>query len=202
MGKASHNKANKAQRLAAEAAENKQEKPAKPWWRETLELVLLAAVLALAFKFFLFDTRNIPSSSMVPTIEPGDRVIMSRLSYLGERAPERGDIVVFRAPEELNERDDLIKRVVGLPGDTVEVRAGVTYLNGEALEEPFVTYPARSNYGPYTVQEGEYFLMGDNRYVSKDSRSPDVGAIAKGEIAGKVRFIIFPFSHIGSPYQD
>ena len=151
MGKASHNKANKAQRRPAEAAESKQEKPAKPWWRETLELILLAAALALAFKFFLFDTRNIPSSSMVPTIEPGDRVIMSRLSYLGAREPERGDIVVFRAPEELNERDDLIKRVVGLPGEEVAVSGGAVYINGEALNEPYLAETPYYEFGPYKI---------------------------------------------------
>lgn len=201
MGKASHNKANKAQRLAAEASENKQEKPAKPWWRETLELVLLAAVLALAFKFFLFDTRNIPSSSMVPTIEPGDRVIMSRLSYLGERAPERGDIVVFRAPEELNERDDLIKRVVGLPGEEVAVSGGAVYINGEALAEPYLAETPYYEFGPYTVPENCYFVLGDNRNWSNDAHLWQEHYISGDSIKGKAIWRYWPLSRFGAIYE-
>ena len=201
MGKASHNKAIRAQHTAAEAKENKHEKPAKPWWREALELVLLAAALALAFKFFLFDTRNIPSSSMVPTIVPGDRVIMSRLSYLGEKDPERGDIVVFRAPDELNERDDLIKRVVGLPGEEVAVSGGYVYINGEALDEPYLAETPMYEFGPYTVPENCYFVLGDNRNWSNDAHMWQEHYISGDSIKGKAVWRYWPLSRFGAIYE-
>lgn len=196
MGKASNNM---AQRGPAEQKEPP--RPVKPWWREALELILLAAVLAFAFKFFLFDTRNIPSSSMVPTIEPGDRVIMSRLSYLGAKEPQRGDIVVFRAPEELEEKDDLIKRIVALPGEEVSVTGGSVYINGEALAESYLAETPTYEFGPYTVPEGCYFVLGDNRNWSNDAHMWNVHYISGDSIKGKAIWRYWPLSRFGAIYE-
>lgn len=196
MGKASKNKA------LREPAEHKEPpQKVKPWWREALELILLAAVLAFAFKFFLFDTRNIPSSSMVPTIVPGDRVIMSRLSYLGAKEPQRGDIVVFRAPEELEEKDDLIKRIVALPGEEVAVSGGSVYINGEALDEPYLAETPEYEFGPYTVPEGCYFVLGDNRNWSNDAHMWNEHYISGDSIKGKAIWRYWPLSRFGAIYE-
>ena len=196
MGKASKSK---AQREPVECKEPS--KPDKPWWREALELILLAAVLAFAFKFFLFDTRNIPSSSMVPTIVPGDRVIMSRLSYLGNNEPQRGDIVVFRAPEELDEKDDLIKRIVALPGEEVSVVDGSVYINGEALDEPYLAETPLYEFGPYEVPEGCYFVLGDNRNWSNDAHMWNEHYISGDSIKGKAIWRYWPLSRFGAIYE-
>ena len=177
------------------------EKPKKNMRAEILDWVktlAIAMAIALVLRTFVFTLIRVDGTSMLETLQNNDILFATRFDRFFD-SYERGDIVICNYP---NVKGYRVKRVVGLPGDTIEVRDSVTYLNGEALDEPFVTYPARSNYGPYTVQDGEYFLMGDNRAVSKDSRSADVGAIDKGEIAGKVRIILFPFSHAGSPYQE
>lgn len=183
------------------AGKNEQARPAKPWWREALELIALAAVLAFAFKLFLFDTRNIPSSSMVPTIRPGDRVIMSRLAYLGEKEPQRGDIVVFRAPEELAENDDYIKRVVGLPGEEVRVGEGVVYINGQALDEPYLAETPYYEFGPYLVPEDCYFVLGDNRNWSNDAHMWENHYISADSIKGKAIWRYWPLSRFGAIYE-
>ncbi|MBR2783370.1 MAG: signal peptidase I [Firmicutes bacterium] len=198
MGKASKKK---EQRPKSPVKEAEREKPAKPWWREVLELILLAAVLAFAFKMLLFDTRSIPSSSMVPTIDPGDRVIMSRLSYRGDNSPERGDIVVFRAPEELNEKDDLIKRVVALPGEEVQVSGGAVYINGQALNEPYLAETPAYEFGPYTVPEGCYFVLGDNRNWSNDAHLWPEHHITEDSIKGKAIWRYWPLSRFGAIYE-
>ena len=196
MGKASKNKANRKK-----AAEKKTESKTKPWWQEALSVILLAAVLAFAFKFFLFDTRNIPSSSMVPTIEPGDRVIMSRLSYLGDKEPERGDIVVFRAPDDLAENDDLIKRVIALPGEEVTVKGGLVYINGQGLDEPYLAEMPLYEFGPYTVPDGCYFVLGDNRNWSNDAHLWTEHYITGGSIKGKAIWRYWPIARWGALYE-
>ena len=180
---------------------DQKEKPKKSMSAEILDWVktlAIALAIALVLRTFVFTLIRVDGTSMLETLQDNDILFTTRFDRFFD-SYERGDIVICNYP---NVKGYRVKRVIGLPGDTVEVRSGVTYVNGEALDEPYVTHPARTDYGPYTVQEGEYFLMGDNRFVSKDSRSSDVGAIAKGDIAGKVRVILFPFSHAGSPYSD
>ena len=99
--------------------------------------------------------------------------------------------------------DNYIKRLVGLPGDTIEIRDGVTYLNGEALAESFIAHPTNRDYGPITLGDDEYFVMGDNRANSNDCRA--VGPLTKSQIVGHVRYLFFPFNRMGTveqQYQD
>jgi signal peptidase I len=187
-------------------------------------LVLVAFVLALLMKTFLIQAFFIPSSSMEPTLLINDRVLVNKVTY-ELREPRRGEVVVFREADAiaddrgLGERlwdgltsglglvppteKDFIKRIIGLPGDTVEMRDGVVYVNDEALVEAPVSeggyLSARdfSVYGPATVPEGEYFMMGDNRPASADSRS-SLGTIARGDIVGRAFVIIFPFTRAGT----
>src|SRR5215204_3810842 len=136
-------------------------------------VIILAVAFALVFGFvrpFVLEAFRIPSKSMVPTLEVGDRVLANKFIYRFTE-PERGDIVVF---ESVGEGDDqkLIKRVVALPGDEVEVRSGTLLVNGEEQEEPYLNkeLPFNGSYEPTEVPEGEVFVMGDNRANSADSR--------------------------------
>jgi len=139
-------------------------------------------------------TFKIPSRSMQPAIEAGDYLVCD-LMYYRSHNPERGDIVVFKYPRD--ENIDYIKRIVGLPGDTVELRQNTLFVNEQKIDEPYTVYggngkgasvPPR-NYGPYFVSENEYFVMGDNRDNSSDSR--DFGSVGRGRIEGKAIFVYF-----------
>ena len=179
-------------------------------------LLLVAFVLAVLLKTFLLQAFWIPSESMVPTLEVNDRVLVNKLIYRF-REPGRGDIVVFSDPaatisDGLAERlwesltsgfgltppgeEDFIKRVIGLPGETVEVRDGVVYIDGVPLEEDLVTDGGylggeTEDYGPFPVPEDEYFVMGDNRPFSADSRSL-LGTIPRDHIVGRAFVLIWP----------
>ena len=140
--------------------------------REILEdALLILAVLAAVFliKRFVLINAEIPSGSMENTIMVGDQIFGSRLSYVfGD--PERGDIVIFRYPD--NEEELFIKRVIGLPGEKVEIIDGKVYINDsqEPLNEDYLKEEPEGSFGPYYVPEGCYFMLGDNRNWSKDSR--------------------------------
>jgi signal peptidase I len=162
-------------------------------------LIMLAAVgIAIVVRAFLFEPFYIPSESMVPTLEVGDRVLVNRLSYRLHDV-NRGDIVVFEAPpeERTPEIRDFVKRVIGLPGDTIEVREndGV-YINGQRLEEPYLRpgTPLK-DFGPVTVGPDMLFVMGDNRGESKDSR--EFGAIPESSVVGRVFIRYFPLGRFG-----
>jgi signal peptidase I len=157
--------------------------------KPTLRKLILREALSwlwviLAFLFItgtIVQARVIPSGSMENTLLVGDHLLMSRFGYDAEvpmtklhvrlwRVPHRQQIVVFRAP--LPGNPDYIKRLIGLPGDQLEIREGVVYINGKKLDEPYRAAPPNpvDNYGPVTVPKGEYFMMGDNRDDSYDSR--------------------------------
>jgi signal peptidase I len=119
---------------------------------------------------------------MENTILIGDRVVTSRVSYLSGE-PRRGDIVVFPFPDD--EEVDYIKRIIGLPGETIEGKDGLVYINGEPLVEPYVVEALDSDFGPYEVPEESYFMMGDNRNNSQDSRYWENKFLARDKIEGK-----------------
>ena len=185
--------------------------------RELPGLILIAFVLALLIKTFLVQAFYIPSRSMVPTLRVGDRVLVNKLVYdFGEI--QRGEIIVFRNPN-LQEPDqgfledvwswvteglgfssdptrDFIKRVIGLPGETIEVRNGRVFVDGRRLREPYVSrMPDRSDYPAHTVPAGHVFVMGDNRPNSQDSRSA-LGFIPEEKIVGKAFVLLWPPSRI------
>ena len=154
-------------------------------FKEYIEAIAIAILLALFIRSFVVQAFKIPSGSMLQTLQIGDQLLVTRFSYdikvpftdisivrTGE--PESGDIVVFRYPEDPSL--DFIKRVAGVPGDVLEMRNKVLYRNGEAVEEPYVQHvdpvniPVRDNWGPITVPEDKYFALGDNRENSRDSR--------------------------------
>lgn len=165
---------------------------AKRIFQDWVAPILIAIVLAVLINKFLFFTVTIPSESMVPTIKIGDRVVVTRI--YDRKKLKRGDIVVFYS-KELDDR--LIKRLIGLPGDKVEVKeGGQVYINGEKIDEPYVVYPEDLRVS-FTVGEDKYLFFGDNRIVSNDARRWENPYIDGKDIQGKARFIIFPFRRAG-----
>ena len=141
---------------------------AKELW-EYVKMIIFVVVFVLVVNNFLIINAKIPSESMENTIMTGDRIFGNRLAYLlGD--PERYDIVIFRYPDD--ESQLFIKRVIGLPGETVEIIDGKVYIDGSEtpLDDSFTPETPTGNYGPYTVPEGCYFMLGDNRNNSRDSR--------------------------------
>lgn len=166
--------------------------------RELLNSVFFIAA-ALIISELAFPRSSISGPSMEPTLCTGQHLLISRLDYLfGE--PRHGDIAVFDPPD--SAEDMLIKRVIGVPGDLIEIRDREVYRNGEKLDEPYFYYtPCSLGMCPdrtWQLKEGEYFLAGDNRNHSRDSRA--FGAVPRDQIVGKALFRYFPLDRIGSLY--
>jgi signal peptidase I len=160
-------------------------------------LVILLVSFALVFGFvrpFVVEAFYIPSESMIPTLQIGDRVLVNKFIYRFTE-PKRGDVVVFESVEGGNE--DLIKRVVGVPGDEISVRRGKLFVNGEPRRQPYVNkrFPDRSFFAPTTVPKGHVFVMGDNRANSRDSRF--FGPVPKEKIEGEAFLRFWPLGRIG-----
>ena len=131
---------------------------------------------------------------MLNTLTNGEYMIATKFDYLlGD--PERFDIVICDYPN-TDDGKYRVKRVIGMPGETVELVAGELYINGEHLEQPFDMTPNEAYFGPFTVPEGHYFVMGDNRNNSKDSRSTLVGPLERSMIKGHVRAVVFPLNKL------
>ena len=161
----------------------------------------LAVVAALFIKNYVIINANIPSGSMENTIMTGDRLFGNRLAYHG-KSPERGDIIIFKFPD--NEQENYVKRVVGLPGETVEIREAKIYINGSKtpLTETYLKDEWTVATGPYyfEVPEGSYLVLGDNRNNSWDARYWDNTFVAKEKILGKAVFRYYPIKEAGSLY--
>jgi signal peptidase I len=160
-------------------------------------LIILLISFALVFGFirpFVMEAFWIPTESMVPTLLVGDRVFVNKFIYRFKE-PHRGDIVVFRSVERGGE--DLIKRVVGLPGDEIAVRGGKLFLNGEPQREPYVNkqFPDRSFFSQTMVPKGYVFVMGDNRANSYDSRR--FGPVPEKNIEGEAFLRFWPLGRVG-----
>jgi signal peptidase I len=169
-------------------------------------VIVGAVVAALLIKTFLLQAFYIPSKSMVPTLNVGDRVLVNKLSYKVHDV-NRGDIVVFERPDAETATDDiedLIKRVIGLPGDKIVIKGGSIFINDQLLQEPYLpagtqtgpgpTYPC-TEASPCRVPEGDVFVMGDNRSDSRDSRW--FGPIDEDKIVGRAFFRVWPLNQIG-----
>lgn len=159
-------------------------------WAKT---ILFALVLAFLINHFVIVNATVPTGSMETTIMPDDRIVALRLSYLFED-PKRGDIIVFKYPDDPQQKTLYVKRVIGLPGETVEVIDGDVYINGSKtpLNETYTKEKAIGDFGPFEVPEDSYFMMGDNRNNSLDSRYWENKYVPKDKILGKVFFKYFP----------
>ena len=200
----------------------KPEKVKKPFKQEICEwgaTLVIALILAFFCRTFIFEPVRVDGDSMYPTLHHGEFMYVSKLDYgtsfigipftgigtyitLGGE-PERFDVVVCNYPDRLNEqggRLNFVKRVVGLPGDTVTIRDGYLLVNGVKYPEKFLHERMTRDFGPYVVPEGHYFLMGDNRNNSNDSRNNAVGAVPRDMIVGKVEGVIW--HNIPSTLED
>lgn len=154
-----------------------------------------AAVVAIILRTFVFQAFYIPSESMEQTLYQGDRILVNKVSYRLHDI-NRGDVVVFRRPDDQpGDIRDLIKRVIGLPGDVVEGRNSQIYVNGQLLVEPYLHGDSFADFGPITVPDGEYFMMGDNRDQSLDSRR--FGTIAEDRVIGRAFVLFWPVDRVG-----
>lgn len=154
---------------------------------------VIALLIALGLRGFVFTNTTVPTGSMLNTIEIGSRLIGSKLSYSFGKDPQRYDIVIFKYPD--NEKQEYVKRVIGLPGETVEIIDGKVYINGSKtpLKDNFVTTGTpKGNYGPYKVPNGSYFMLGDNRGNSNDSRFWENQFVKEEKIIAKVVFQYYP----------
>jgi signal peptidase I len=183
-----------AHRGAERQAKQKRRRRALLEWVIVLVVALGVAVL---MRTFVVQTFYIPSGSMEPTLNIGDRILVDKLSY-HLHAVHRGDIIVFAKPpdEQLSPGiNDLVKRVIGLPGETISGQNGQVYINGKPLAEPWLPKGVvTSNFGPVKIPKNDYFVMGDNRGFSEDSRV--FGPISGSLIVGRVVLRIWPLSHI------
>jgi len=174
--------------------------PRRPSWvRSAVEWVAIVATALLAaflIKTFLLQAFYIPSPSMEPTLNVRDRILVNKLSYRLHDV-RRGDIVVFeRPPNEVGTVRDLVKRVIGLPGETVEGREGQVFVDGEALPEPYLPDGVTTGaFGPEVVPPGRYWVMGDNRGNSSDSRV--FKTIARSKIIGRAFVRVWPVGDFG-----
>lgn len=158
------------------------------WIRE----LAMAVIIVLVIRTFLFEIITVEGGSMLETLKSGDRLYVSLLTPRFE-GYERGDVVICYYP---GREDRCVKRIIGMPGDTVKIVQGEVYVNGELIEEDYITHEADYNYPEITLAEDEYFVLGDNRPISHDSHSHDVGPVTR--IEGKVRFVLWPFDRIGA----
>ena len=189
--------------------------------REYFESICVAVILALFVRTFIVQAFKIPTGSMENNLLIGDHLLVNKFVFAPTWTPledwllpidpiRRGDIVVFKYPEE-PERD-FIKRVIGLPGETLELKNKRVYINGTLLDEPYVQYlippdaegsedfDVRVRYGPVTVPEGHYFMMGDNRDNSQDSRY--WGFLPREYVKGKALFVYFSFGEEAGGLRD
>lgn len=189
---------NDEQQTVETEAENTQEQPVaeqkkkKSMKREILEWVfciLGAVAIALVIRTFLFEFVRVDGQSMAETLQNSERMFVTKLDYWTGN-PDRFDVVICHYPD--RGWTDFVKRVVGLPGDTVAMLNGTLLVNGKSVDEPYITHKANYNMSPYTLAEDEYFVLGDNRSNSNDSHI--IGPLKRSQIIGHVRCVVFPFN--------
>ncbi len=165
---------------------------------ELAKTFIMAGLLAFGIRTFVAEARYIPSSSMEPTLQINDRLIIEKISYHFQD-PERGDVVVFNPTQTLkaqNFNDAFIKRVIGTPGDKVEVKAGHVYVNNQLIQEDYIAQPPDYEFGPATVPEGNYLVLGDNRNNSYDSHY--WGYVPKQNLIGRAFVRFWPVDRMGA----
>ncbi|MFK8881918.1 MULTISPECIES: signal peptidase I sipT [Bacillus amyloliquefaciens group] len=160
--------------------------------------IIIAVALALLIRHFLFEPYLVEGSSMYPTLHDGERLFVNKsVNYIGEI--ERGDIVIINGD---TSKVHYVKRLIGKPGETVEMKNDTLYINGKKIDEPYLASNKKEakklgvnltgDFGPVKVPKGKYFVMGDNRLNSMDSRN-GLGLIAENRIVGTSKFVFFPF---------
>ena len=161
------------------------------WLREVLETILPAVLIAFLINFFLAQATQVHGQSMEPTLHSEQRLVVEKVSY-HFHGPRRGDIIVLKSPQS---PELLIKRVIGLAGETVEIRQGRVYINGQELDEPYLAKSTGGNWGPIIVSPLHIFVLGDNRGFSNDSRA--FGMVPIESIVGRAWVSYWPLDKVG-----
>ncbi len=166
----------------------------KAFLKEMLTIIITAFILAMILRTFVVEGRIIPSGSMLPTLQIQDRVMVNKFIYYFKE-PQRGDVVVFEPPEAIGSEQDYIKRVIGLPGETVEMKEGQVFVNDKPLTEPYIPEILNYEYGPVVVPEGSLLVLGDNRNHSFDSHLWNAW-LTEDHLKGKAFMVYWPIKHI------
>jgi len=161
--------------------------------KDWLVSIVMAVALALFVRYFIVELYIVDGPSMRPTLESEERLVVNKFIYRF-RPPERGEILIFRYPRDPSR--DFIKRVIAIPGDTIEIQGSRVLVNGQILNEPYILNKTRNIYPKATVPEGTMFVLGDNRGNSEDSRYPDVGFVPYDHIRGKALLVFWPLSEM------
>jgi signal peptidase I len=157
--------------------------------------ILIAVVLAFFIRYFIVELYMVEGPSMRPTLMNGERLVVNKFLYRFKE-PQRGEIVVFKYPRDPSR--DFIKRVIGVPGDTIELKDGRVFVNGQLQNETYILEKTRGSYPLATVPAGHIFVMGDNRNNSEDSRFRDVGFVSYDLVKGKAIVVFWPLDHMKS----
>lgn len=194
--------------LSPNLGKQAQKKKLLPEIRRLLACLLLFSLLALLFQAYIHQPIRVSGTSMEYTLKNGEIVLVSKWLQGANGGLNRGDIVICRYPERMEREINIsaslalqrptifIKRLVGLPGDTLEIREGQLYINGSQEREITALGSTARDFGPITLGKNEYFVMGDNRFSSHDSRSGDVGPLSREMILGKAKWVIWPLQGI------
>jgi signal peptidase I len=167
----------------------------RTWLKEWVPPLAVAVIISFTVNTYVAQGMKVPTGSMLPTIQLEDKVLVEKMVSLTDFA--FGDIVVFYPPIDGREDEPFIKRLVGLPGDTIEVRDGVLIRNGERVDEPYLKEPMKYRFGPVTVPEAHYMFLGDNRNDSLDAHLWKTPFVEKSHIIGKALFRYYPFDQMG-----
>ena len=157
--------------------------------RDWVVSIVIAVVLAMIIRTFVVELYLVDGPSMRPTLQHAQRLVVNKFIY-HFRAPEKGEVLIFRYPKDPSR--DFIKRVIAVPGDTIEIKDGNVFVNGELQNEDYILSKCRGDYPKSTIPEGHIFVMGDNRNNSEDSRFPDVGFVPFDLIKGKAMLVFWP----------
>ncbi|MDD2586829.1 MAG: signal peptidase I [Syntrophomonadaceae bacterium] len=169
-------------------------KEIKDFIKEMVSIIVIAFILAMILRTFVIEGRIIPTGSMLPTIQLEDRVMVNKFIYYF-KDPQRGDIVVFDPPEALNTNQDYIKRIIGLPGEKVEMKNGRVYINAKPLNEPYLPEKLNYEFGPVEVPQNSLMVLGDNRNHSFDSHMWNAW-LTSDRVKGKAFITYWPVKNI------
>lgn len=168
-------------------------KEIKDFLKDTITVIIIAFVLAMFLRNYVIEGREIPTGSMLPTVQLNDRIWVNRFIYRFKE-PQRGDIVMFKPPDSVKSTTPYLKRVIGLPGETVEMKDHKVYINGRALSEPYVAEPVDYTFGPVVVPDNCLLVLGDNRNNSYDSHEWN-SWLTEDRLMGKALAVYWPLKH-------